>query len=245
MVIGDVRNLKGNAILFSEMTPPDGAEDAFNDWYDNHHTPNHVEGVPGFISAMRYRSPAGPHYLAVYELDGVDTLASEEYRSRKFTPDEPTRRMLEAVTGFTRFIAQEAFSHSRSENALAPLDAPAILCVFYSVPQEREGEFAEWFDREHAPILLTDPAWLMTRRLEIVDFDPERYTHLVLHYLADERALSGEIMARARATKWARKLMAEPWHRPHSVVYHRRGQRFIKTGQGRYAPQPPIRRERI
>lgn len=239
MVVGNVLDLKGNAILFSEMTPPDGAEDAFNDWYDTHHTPNHVEGVPGFISAMRYRSAAGPHYLAVYELEDVATLDSAEYRARKLTPDEPTRRMLASVKGFTRYIAQEVFSRAHPENTLAPLDAPVIFCAFYSVPQEREGEFAEWFDREHAPILLTDPDWLLARRLEIVDFDPERYTHLILHYLADLRALSGPTTARARATDWSRKLAAARWMLPHSVVYHRRRQRFVKTGRDPYSPVQP------
>jgi heme-degrading monooxygenase HmoA len=83
--------VKGGTVLFSEMTPPDGTEDAFNDWYDNHHSPSHVRGVPGFLSAHRYRSPHGPHYLAVYELDSPEALEHEEYRKRKYTPDAPTK----------------------------------------------------------------------------------------------------------------------------------------------------------
>ena len=221
-------DLKGDAILFSEMTPPDGAEDAFNDWYDNHHTPNHVQGVPGFISAMRYRSPAGPHYLAVYELESTDTLQSQEYRRRKFTPDESTRRMLQAVSGFTRYVAVEVFALGRPEPALGPLDAPVLFCQFLSVPGEHWSEFGDWFDREHAPILLSDPDWLMVRRLETVACDPEHYSHIVLHYLADQRALSSETMARARATDWYRKLARHRWFLPHCVTYHRRRDRFVK-----------------
>ncbi len=74
--------VKGGTVLFSEMTPPDGGEDAFNDWYDNHHTPSHVQGVPGFLSAQRYRSPHGPHYLAVYELTSPEALEHEEEEIR-------------------------------------------------------------------------------------------------------------------------------------------------------------------
>ena len=48
-------NRKGGAVLFSEMTPPDGAEDHFNDWYNNHHMPSHVYGVPGFRSGSATR----------------------------------------------------------------------------------------------------------------------------------------------------------------------------------------------
>ena len=74
---------KGRAILFSEMTPPDGQEHNFNGWYDEHHTPSHVTGVPGFLSAMRYKSDSGPHYLAIYELDSPKALEHEEYKKRK------------------------------------------------------------------------------------------------------------------------------------------------------------------
>lgn len=230
-VVGTGLDLKGNAILFSEMTPPDGGEDAFNAWYDNHHTPNHVQGVPGFISAMRYKSPVGPHYLAVYELESADALQSPEYRQRKFTPDEPTRHMLQQVSGFTRYVAAEMFSLARPEPGLLPLDAPLLLCLFLMVPGEDWAEFGDWFDREHAPILLSDPDWLMARRFETLACDPERYTHIVLHYLADQRALSGETLARARATDWYRKLAGHRWFLPHSVTYHRRRDRFVKSAK--------------
>ena len=40
-------DIKGQAILFSEMTPPEGREGEFNLWYDEHHSPSHVKGVPG------------------------------------------------------------------------------------------------------------------------------------------------------------------------------------------------------
>ena len=117
----------------------------------------------------------------------------------------------------------------RPEPGLVPLDAPVLFCLFLSVPAEHWGELDEWFEREHAPILLSDPDWLMTRRLETISCDPERYSHIILHYLADERALASETMARARATDWYRKLAGQHWFRPHSVIYHRRGDRFVKA----------------
>ena len=134
----------GNAILFSEMTPPEGAEDAFNDWYDNHHSPSHVQGVPGFLSAMRYQSPVGPHYLAVYELTGADALDHEEYKKRKLTPDDPTYEMLQSVSFFSRYIAVEAFHMGQDDLPIMPLDAPVVLCVFFSVPMEQRGSFEGW-----------------------------------------------------------------------------------------------------
>jgi len=221
--------IKGSAVLFSEMTPPDGGEDAFNDWYDGHHTPNHVQGVPGFLSAMRYRSPAGPHYLAVYELDSPQTLDSAEYRSRKFTPDDATRAMLERVSGFTRYIASEAFCMARAGDDLGALDAAVLYCVFFAVPMERCGAFEQWYDTEHVPMLFGCPDWLMVRRFDIVDWDPEPYTHLALHYLAGEQALNSVAFATARADDRYQAFAAEPWFEPLPVTYRRRGGRFTKN----------------
>ncbi|MEE8332379.1 MAG: hypothetical protein V3R85_00920 [Alphaproteobacteria bacterium] len=221
--------IKGNAVLFSEMTPPDGGEDTFNQWYDGHHTPNHVKGVPGFLSAMRYKSTFGPHYLAVYDLDSVDTLQSEEYKSRKFTPDDKTREILSSVSGFTRYIANEAFCMARDGDVAGAQDAAVIFCVFFAVPMERCGAFDQWYDSEHIPMLLDCPDWLMARRFDIVDWDPEPYTHLILHYLADEQALQSDALAAARATDARKAFAAEPWFIPHFVTYQRRGARFLKS----------------
>jgi len=222
--------IKGNAILFSEMTPPEGREDAFNDWYDNHHSPSHVQGVPGFISAMRYRSADGPHYLAIYELSGADALDHEEYKRRKLTPDDPTYEMLQSVSGFTRYIGVEAFYRERDDAPVSPLDAPVVLCVFFTVPMEERVGFEDWYDSEHIPMLFDCPDWLMARRFDIVAWDPEPYTHLMLHYLNDESALQSDALKRSRETPWRQSLAARPWYAPLFVTYHRRNNRFLKSG---------------
>jgi hypothetical protein len=225
-----VMAIKGNAVLYSEMTPPDGGLRAFNDWYDNHHTPSHVQGVPGFLSAMRYQSAVGPHFLAVYELDSPDALDCDEYRSRKLTPDEPTARMLESVSGFTRYIAAEAALSARGGAAEDALDAAVIFSIFFRVPSERVGEFEDWYDTEHVPVLLECEDWLMARRLQIVEYDPEPYTHLFLHYLNHESALQSDALMAARQSEWRLRLAAEPWFTPTNVTYHRRRNRFSKSG---------------
>lgn len=226
----EIDQIRGNAILFSEMTPPEGRDDAFNDWYDNHHSPSHVQGVPGFLSAMRYRSPVGPHYLAVYELSGPEALDHEEYRKRKLTPDDPTYEMLQAVSGFTRYIGVEAFQKARDDAPVMPLDAPVVLCVFFTVPLEQRGNFEDWYDSEHIPMLLDCPDWLMARRFDIVAWDPEPYTHVMLHYLNGEGALESDALKRSRETPWRQSLAGQPWFLPHFVVYHRRNNRFLKSG---------------
>ncbi len=226
----DGARIKGTAVLFSEMTPPDGGEDAFNAWYDGHHTPSHVEGVPGFLSAMRYQSPVGPHYLAVYELDGIDTLDSEEYRSRKFTPDDVTRETLSNVTGFTRYIGNEGYFAIDGDDIRTVLDAPVLWCQLLSVPMEERGALESWFDDEYSGLVLEAEGCLGVRRYDIVAWDPEPHTHLFLHYLADRETPQSEAFAEAKSTERYRSLSAKSWFQPTSVMYGRRRTRLLKTG---------------
>ena len=225
-----MNNTKGNAVLFSEMTPPTGREDEFNDWYDGHHSPSHVQGVPGFISAMRYQAPTGPHFLAIYELTGPEALEHEEYKKRKLTPDDPTYQMLKSVSGFTRYIARERFTLAANGNLDAHLGAAVIFCALFTVPKRSGVEFEEWFDGEHAPMLQQNAGWLFSRRLEIVEQDPEPHTHLIIHYLSGLKALDAPERGAASNTEWRNKLALEPWFSPTVSTYLRRNKRFLKSG---------------
>ncbi len=220
--------VKGGTVLFSEMTPPEDGEDAFNDWYDNHHTPSHVQGVPGFLSAHRYRSPHGPHYLAVYELDSPEALDHKEYRKRKLTPDAATKAMLEKVSGFTRYIATETQLHVREIPDADPIDADVLIAVFLMVPPERWPELMDWYDTEHTPMLMQNQDWLMVRHMEIYNYEPDPFSHLFLHYVRNVSVLDSAELAAARETPWRNKLAAEEWFTPMAVTYQKRGSRFLK-----------------
>ncbi len=216
--------MKGKAVLFSEMTPPAEAERAFTAWCDDHYTPDQVDRVPGILSAMHYKSMTGPHYLSIYELESAAALDGAEYRRHESAADHEIRQMFDAVSGVTRYVAAEAACTARDGAASEPLDAGVVNCVFFNVPMERAGAFEDWFDREHAPMLLECDDWLMTRRLDVVAWDPEPYSHMILHYLNHEAAL-----AKANATGRGRSFAAEPWFTPLTVVYHRRRKRFVKS----------------
>ena len=221
-------DIKGQAILFSEMTPPEGREDEFNLWYDEHHSPSHVKGVPGFKSALRYKSDAGPHYLAIYELTSPGALEHEEYKKRKLTPDHPTYEMLKSVTGFTRYIAQEEFWRSKSNGFVDGIDAQIIFCEFYMVPIENQQKFSAWVQEETVLQLTEESAWLMTRGLNIVEFDPEPYTHVLLHYFADAAASKMIDKTVEKDAGANAGIINKTGFEAHTVAYRRRRNRFLK-----------------
>jgi hypothetical protein len=223
--------IKGGAVLYSEMTPPETGEDAFNDWYDNHHAPSHVNGVPGFLSAQRYKSPAGAHYLAIYDLDSAAALDSAEYRERKHTPDAATREMLESMSGFTRYIGNEiSFQVRDGTTPEQALDAEMVIAVFFAAPPENWSELVNWYESEHTPLLLECEDWLMTRHMEIVDFNPEPFSHMMLHYVRDVSVMKSPELERARATDEYKRLRATDWYDPLFVSYRRRRTRFLPAG---------------
>jgi hypothetical protein len=220
---------KGGAVLFSEMTPPDGAEDHFNDWYNNHHMPSHVYGVSGFRSGQRYKIPEKPDYLAIYDLESPETLTDEEYRTRKYKPDAPTKKMLSEVIAFTRYIGDEISFQVRDGMSIEDaLDANVVLGVFFTVPDDAVEEFIDWYETEHTPMLLKNSGWRMARHMKVVDANPVPFTHMMLHYVDSEAVLECDELAAARATEWRNKLAQEDWFKPHLVHYHRSGKRYHK-----------------
>ena len=221
--------IKGGAVLFSEMTPAPGDEGRFNDWYDNHHTPNHVTGVPGFLSAHRYAAPDGPGYLAVYELDGAQTLESPEYRARKYTPDARTGAMLSSVSGFTRYVGREIDCAFGDGAGVEALDCPYILAVFFAVPDAARPDFEDWYRSEHMGMLLACPDWRMARMMAVVAREPDPFTHMTLHYVRRADVLDAPEIRAARDTGRRNRLAAESWWNPRFVMYGKRGRRFLKT----------------
>ena len=70
-----------------------GTEASFNSWYDDVHVPEAL-GCPGFLAATRWECVEGePRFLALYELDRADVLATPELnRIYGFGPTTPTIR---------------------------------------------------------------------------------------------------------------------------------------------------------
>ncbi|TDE11813.1 DUF4286 family protein [Jiangella asiatica] len=85
-------------LLLVMMEPEPGHENDLNRWYDEEHLAERL-AVPGITSARRFRAlQGGPRYLALYDLDGPDVVASPAYLERKRHPTPWTRRVEAHVT---------------------------------------------------------------------------------------------------------------------------------------------------
>lgn len=213
----------GKAILFSEMTPDATFERDFHAWYDTEHIPIRMK-CEGFVSGQRYKSDAGPGFLAVYEMTDLSALKTPDYTKVKTQPSEQTRWMLDNVRGFTRYPGNEIHRNAKDASAI---NAPILYAVWFNVPQDRAGEFNDWYESEHIPLLMKAPDWRMVRRFVITDGEPETWTHLALHYLTSRDALQSSEREVARKTAWRDKLAAESWFKGSYTGFERHGDRHI------------------
>lgn len=219
--------MRPGSVLFSEMTPDPSWEADFHDWYDSEHIPVRMT-APGFLGAQRYSRNDGPGFLAVYDMDSPQALQTEQYKRIKSEPSARTTRMLRDVSGFTRYTGRLlSWQQQETISEIEVLESPVLYSVFFTVPQDRQDDFNEWYIQDHVPKLLGEPQWLGCRRYEIVDGAPESYTHMALHHLASADALESPARAAARTSPWRDRLAAEGWFRGTYMIFTRRHQRFL------------------
>jgi len=222
--------LQGGTVLLSGLSPDMEWEDEFNEWYNEHQIPNRMD-VPGFIGARRYRDPERPNYLTVYEITGTKVLDSPEYTKVRNQPNARTAWMLANMLETSRYLGNEISDQRRDDVGDEPsLDAPVLYAVFFSVPDDQADDFNRWYEEEHIPMLLKCADWLRVRRFEIYEGEPQPWSHLALHYLADMSAFDSAERAAARTTEWYKRLAEEPWFQAGYLVFDALGERF--TGKG-------------
>lgn len=196
-----------SGVLFSQMHPPEGWEDDFQDWYETEHIPARM-AIPGFESAVRYEQDGeGARYLACYFLDDMSALETPAYRKLKSDPSERTARMLANVSGFTRYFCDEV-----SDTGYTDPESGVLYVVAFSVPDDEAAEFDGWYEEEHVPLLMQVPGWQRVRRYLVrPGGDGPGWTHLALHQLTDSAVLDAPEREAARDTPRRAALAARPW----------------------------------
>lgn len=196
--------MKG-AALISQMDPPPGEDEEFDDWYQHDHVPARM-AVPGFAGAVRGWAVDGePSHLVVYYMDDLGVLETPAYRALKERPSERTARMLDTVAAFTRFTAEEI-----GDTGETP-PGRYLYLVTFTVPADRQEDFDAWYEEDHLPLLMANEHWLRCRRYAIAAGEPPEVTRAAVHELADLAAMSSPERERARASDWRARLASEPW----------------------------------
>jgi hypothetical protein len=91
----------------------------FRDFHDREHLFERLS-VPGFRLGRRFRAIEAPsHFLIVYELDSLETLASEDYLARLNAPTDWTRRCLGLIIKARRASARIDYSCGRARGGFA------------------------------------------------------------------------------------------------------------------------------
>lgn len=194
------------AMLFSQMEPPPGKEQEFNEWYETDHIPARM-ALEGFVRARRFFAGSEqPPYLAIYEVESLDALATEPYLELKRNPSEQTVRMLQSVAAFTRYTC-ELIADTGEAGAIAPV----VSVVAFKVPDEDEADFNDWYRFEHEPMLLKNRDWLRIRRYRVVEGEGGPWSHFAVHELADASAMDSPERAAARAAPVRARFADREW----------------------------------
>lgn len=208
------------AALISQMDPPPGEDREFDAWYAEEHVPLRMK-VPGFRSAIRGRAVQGsPSHLVVYYIESRETLASPEYQDVKNKPSPLTKHMLDNVAAFTRYIGDLVSDTGEAE------PGRYFYLVTFDVPEDFQEEFDAWYERDHLPHLMRNPAWVKCRRYAVVDSDPAGVTRAAVHELADLSALDSPEREAARATPWRARLSRNDWFSSARYAVYERFQDF-------------------
>ncbi|MGE3270062.1 MAG: DUF4286 family protein [Chloroflexota bacterium] len=165
---------KGKAILLVYTDLVDEKYDEeFNAWYDTQHLPQ-LTALPGVLDAARYVAvKGGPKYLAVYEVESLDTVLGPAWANRPIPPWD--NRMSPRVIGknFTRVLGEQIFPAQveQTERSLPP----ALQIGRMSVPDEIDAAWNAWYNEEYIPAYLTVPGVISARRFRVKDGNV-RYT---------------------------------------------------------------------
>ncbi|MBZ9870429.1 hypothetical protein LB542_06100 [Mesorhizobium sp. BR1-1-9] len=127
---------KGNGLLLVLMQPPSTLEEEFTAWYDTEHVPERA-ALPGFKSALRYVNLSGyPRYMAIYDLDSVETLDTPEYQAvsgQNFSPW--TKRVTSRVQVY-RIVGKQVYPG----DAVTHRSSRAVLLRMRAVGPEKEDQ---------------------------------------------------------------------------------------------------------
>lgn len=202
--------MAGLLLVFSHPGPT-LSEREYHSWYDEEHVPLRT-CIPGFNSAVRLVASDGqhPNWGAIYDLDGIEVLRSEEYKYALAARSDREISVLQRLRPLERRVYQGIGSKTSGLLESGRVQAKFFIFVSMTPSIESEADFNAWYNEEHVPMLMRVPGWLRTRRYILteqsgVPLRPPKY--LAMHEFSESRDFnSGEYKA-AVDTPWRTRIM--------------------------------------
>ena len=139
---------KGMLVVFTEVKPRD--ERDFNEWYNREHIDERVN-LPGFHRARRYVALRGsPKYLATYECDSVNDLATPGYLALLANQTPWSQAVMARFTLFHRLILRIQIDLTHGEGG-------AITVVRFVPDPARRRELSKWLRETVLPRAIKRP----------------------------------------------------------------------------------------
>ena len=133
---------KGMLITLTEVKSRD--ESDFNEWYNREHIDERIN-LPGFHRARRYVAVKGsPKYLATYECDTVDDLATPSYLRLLANQTAWSQAVMARFTHFNRLTL-------RIQVDLTHGVGGAVTCVRFVPDVRKRNALADWLERTALP----------------------------------------------------------------------------------------------
>lgn len=113
--------LLGSAAMLLSFDIAPEAIDEHDRWHTHEHLPERL-GIPGFLRGTRWVATAGePRYMVIYEVQDLQTLASEAYLARLNHPSPWTQRMMPFYRGMSRGLCSVLGSTGFGQGGTAAL----------------------------------------------------------------------------------------------------------------------------
>ena len=113
--------LLGSAAMLLSFDIEGAAIEEHDRWHTHEHLPERLS-IPGFRRGTRWVATGeGPRYMVLYEVNELETLASETYLARLNNPTPWTQRMMPHYRGMSRGLCAVVASFGFGQGATAAL----------------------------------------------------------------------------------------------------------------------------
>jgi len=99
-----------------------------------------------------------------------------------------------------------------SDRGAAGGDGPVMVIAFAPPDAAQRAELDDYYEREHAPLLLATPGWRRIRRWALDPLAGPPCTRLAVHDLVDRDAVRDPAVVASMGTPWYERLMERPWY---------------------------------